>query len=71
MVAIATMEFRILGPLEIVDGEREVALTGSGRRGLLALLLLHANEVVSADRLIASSWARATRCPGPSATPAE
>src|SRR5207248_5908243 len=49
-------EFRVLGPLEIADDGRPVAL-GSGRQPLLlACLLLHANEVVSRDRLIDALW---------------
>ena len=50
------MEFRLLGPLEVLDGDRAVAIGGGKRRALLALLLLHANEVVSADRLIDELW---------------
>jgi DNA-binding SARP family transcriptional activator len=55
------MEFRILGPLEVWDGERRVDLGGSKRRALLAFLLLHANEVVSTDRLIDQLWGGTTR----------
>ncbi len=50
------MEFRILGPLEVWDGGGEVTLGGGKRRALLAVLLLHANEVVPADRLIEELW---------------
>jgi DNA-binding SARP family transcriptional activator len=50
------MEFRILGPLEAWDGGRELALGGRKPRALLALLLLHPNEVVPADRLIDELW---------------
>ncbi len=50
------MEFRILGPLEVVDRGRAVALGGSRQRTVLALLLTRANEVVSADRLIDELW---------------
>jgi DNA-binding SARP family transcriptional activator len=51
------MEFRILGPLEVVDaGGEPLALPMGRQRALLALLLLHANEVVSADRLIDELW---------------
>jgi DNA-binding SARP family transcriptional activator/streptogramin lyase len=50
------MEFRILGPLEIVDDGRDVPLSGAKQRALLALLLLHANRVVSRDRLIDELW---------------
>jgi len=38
------------------DGDRELRLGGPKQRGLLALLLLRANEVVSADRLLDELW---------------
>jgi len=50
------MEFRLLGPLEVFDGDCALELGGRKRRALLALLLLHANEVVSTDRLIDELW---------------
>jgi predicted ATPase/DNA-binding SARP family transcriptional activator len=50
------MDFRILGPLEALDEGRDVAPTGSKRRALLALLLLHANETLSTERLIDELW---------------
>jgi len=50
------MDFRILGPLEVLEGGRPVALGGSKQRALLALLLLHANETLSTDRLIDELW---------------
>jgi DNA-binding SARP family transcriptional activator len=50
------MEFHILGPLEALDEGRSVALGGSKQRALLAVLLLHANETLSADRLIDDLW---------------
>src|ERR1700747_466603 len=53
------MEFRILGPLEAVDEGRRVELPRRLSRALLAYLLLHANEPVSADRLIEELWAGA------------
>jgi DNA-binding SARP family transcriptional activator/DNA-binding beta-propeller fold protein YncE len=50
------VEARILGPLEIaVEGER-VEVRGGKQRELLALLLVHANDVVSSDRLIEGLW---------------
>ena len=51
------MEFRILGPLEVVHEERPVALGGNRERALLAILLLSANHVVSSDRLAEDLWA--------------
>ena len=50
------MQFRILGPLEVADGDSVVPLPGTKQRALLALLLLNANEVVSSDRLIDELW---------------
>jgi DNA-binding SARP family transcriptional activator len=50
------MEFRILGPLEVADGDDVITLASAKQRGLLAILLLSANEVVSADRLIDALW---------------
>jgi YVTN family beta-propeller protein len=50
------MEFRILGPLEVLDEERVLDVGGGRQRSVLALLLLHANEVVSSDRLIDELW---------------
>ncbi|HZE06145.1 MAG TPA: BTAD domain-containing putative transcriptional regulator [Solirubrobacteraceae bacterium] len=49
------MQFRILGPLEVAEGDCLVSLPGA-QRALLARLLLSANEVVSADRLIEELW---------------
>ena len=54
------MEFRILGPLEARDEGRAVTLGGPKPRALLALLLLHANEIVPADRLIDELWGENT-----------
>jgi DNA-binding SARP family transcriptional activator len=53
------MEFRLLGPLEVVEHDRSLGLGGVKQRSLLAVLLLHANEVVSADRLIDELWGQA------------
>ncbi len=46
------IEFRILGPLEVLCGGASVPIGGVRQRALLALLLLSANRVVSRDRLI-------------------
>jgi len=50
------LEFRILGPLEVVDGGRTLDVGGQKQRVLLASLLLEANHVVSSDRLIDALW---------------
>ena len=59
--AVATgtgsIEFGILGPLEVSRAGRPVALGGPRQRAVLALLLLEANRVVSMDRLAEEVWA--------------
>jgi DNA-binding SARP family transcriptional activator len=50
------MEFRILGLMEVLDGGRRLPLPRGRGRALLALLVLHAGEPVSADRLIDELW---------------
>jgi eukaryotic-like serine/threonine-protein kinase len=50
------MQFRILGPLEVVADGEVVDLGGQRQRAVLAVLLLHANKLVSADRLIDALW---------------
>jgi predicted ATPase/DNA-binding SARP family transcriptional activator/Tfp pilus assembly protein PilF len=50
------MEFRLLGPLEVVSDGEAIALGGRKPRTLLAALLLRANELVSAGRLIDVLW---------------
>jgi DNA-binding SARP family transcriptional activator len=50
------MEFRILGPLEVLKDGRALELGGRKQRLLLATLLLEANRVVSTDRLIDALW---------------
>jgi YVTN family beta-propeller protein len=50
------MEFRILGPLEVVDGGRPLAIRRGTEQALLAYMLLHANEVVPSGRLIDVLW---------------
>jgi YVTN family beta-propeller protein len=50
------MEYRVLGPFEVRDDGRLVGLGGDKQRALLAILLLHRNQVVSADRLIDELW---------------
>jgi predicted ATPase/DNA-binding SARP family transcriptional activator len=51
------VEFRLLGPLEVVADGRVVALGRPKPRALLAILLLRANEPVSSDVLIEELWA--------------
>jgi predicted ATPase/DNA-binding SARP family transcriptional activator len=53
----ALVEFRLLGPLEVVAEGRVVQLDAPKPRALLAILLLRANEPVSRDVLIEELWA--------------
>ncbi len=50
------MEFRVLGPLEVLSEGRLLDLGGAKQRALLAMLLLDANSVVSTSRLIEALW---------------
>jgi DNA-binding SARP family transcriptional activator len=50
------VEFRVLGPLEVLDDGRPLDLGAPRQRALFAFLLLHANEVVSTDRLAEALW---------------
>jgi predicted ATPase/DNA-binding SARP family transcriptional activator/Tfp pilus assembly protein PilF len=51
------VEFRILGPVEVLDAQgRRLALGGPKQRALLAVLLLHAGEVVGVERLVDELW---------------
>lgn len=49
-------DFRVLGPVEVVDGGEPVALGGRQQRALLALLLLEPGRTVSTDRLVEELW---------------
>ena len=46
----------MLGPLEVVDGAGPIALGGQKQRAVLAHLLLRANTLVPAERLIDEVW---------------
>src|SRR5438874_11512228 len=61
------MQFRMLGPLEVADDDLELPLAGASQRALLAVLLLHANEVVSSDLLIDELWGEEPPASGPTA----
>jgi DNA-binding SARP family transcriptional activator len=50
------MEFRILGPLEVADRHSAISFDAPKQRTLLAVLLLHANEIVSSERLVDELW---------------
>ena len=50
------MEFGILGPLQVRDGERTISLGSSQQRTVLVALLLDANRPVSVDHLTEALW---------------
>ncbi|TLW93415.1 hypothetical protein FFT09_08420 [Saccharomonospora piscinae] len=50
------MEIRILGPLQVVDGERDIAVPAGRIRALLAVLACRANRVVSVPELVSQLW---------------
>jgi DNA-binding SARP family transcriptional activator len=50
------VEYRVLGPLEVLEDGRPLDLGAPRQRALFAFLLLHANEVVSTDRLAEALW---------------
>src|SRR4029450_5327648 len=52
----ADVAFRLLGPLEVEVGGKPLQLGGPRQRALLALLLIHAGEVVPTDRLVDELW---------------
>ncbi|WP_369134807.1 BTAD domain-containing putative transcriptional regulator [Modestobacter sp. I12A-02662] len=52
------MQFDILGPLQVLDAGRPLALGRPKQRAVLAILLLDADRVVSLDRLVEEVWGR-------------
>ena len=50
------LAFRVLGPLEVLDGDGRVVIGGPKERLVLALLLARVNSVVSVDALIDAVW---------------
>jgi DNA-binding SARP family transcriptional activator len=53
------VEFRLLGPVEVRDGDAPVPIGGSKPRALLAALLLDLGTVVPAQRLVDVVWGEA------------
>ena len=51
-----SVEFRVLGNVEVVTDEKPIALDGRKSRELLAFLVLHANEPMPASRLVEALW---------------
>lgn len=53
------MRYRLLGPVEVRDGDAEVAVPRRRQRAILAYLLLNHDQAVSADRIAEALWAGA------------
>ena len=51
------VHFRVLGPLEVIRGERSIPITAGRHQIVLAMLLLEAGRVVSVERLVDALWA--------------
>lgn len=50
------LEFRILGPVEVIDRDKALAMGGQKQRAVLAALLIDAGRVVSTDYLVDALW---------------
>ena len=66
-LAVSRFEFRLLGPLEIVRDSVPLKVSGARQRALLGLLLLHANEFVSTERIIEELFGSDPSAPGANA----
>jgi predicted ATPase/DNA-binding SARP family transcriptional activator len=64
---VSSLEFGLLGPVEILAEGRPLPLKAAKQKTILALLLLHRGEVVSVDRLQEALWGER---PPPTATTA-
>jgi YVTN family beta-propeller protein len=53
------VEIRLLGPVQVVRGDTELALGGAKQRALLALLVVHRPHALSVDRLVDLLWGEA------------
>ncbi|WP_214324857.1 AfsR/SARP family transcriptional regulator [Nonomuraea sediminis] len=50
------MEFRLLGPVEVVIADEPVAIASARQQIVLTMLLLEANQVVPVSRLVDALW---------------
>ena len=62
-----TVEFSLLGPLEVRRGGQPLSLGGFKRRAVLAALLLRAGEPVPSDQLLTEVWGSAPPPTAPAA----
>src|SRR5215212_2297630 len=61
----ASIEARLLGPLEIEHAGRPLAVGGRAQRALLARLLIEPNRTVSVDRLVEDLWGESAPATAP------
>ena len=50
------MRVGVLGPVEVLEGDRRLRIASARQRALLALLALDAGQVVSVERLTEGLW---------------
>ena len=50
------LQFRILGPLEVMERDEPLLVGGAKQRAVLAILLLHRGEAISSERLVNELW---------------
>src|SRR5262249_25266405 len=50
------MQFKLLGPLEVINKDQSLPLNGNTQRATLGFLLLHANSVVATSQLLKALW---------------
>ena len=50
------MQFKLLGPLEVVDKGRSLSLSGTIQRATLGFLLLHGNSTIATSRILKALW---------------
>ena len=50
------VELRVLGPIEVSDDGRRLAVAAGRQLAILAFLVIHANRVVSAERIVDELW---------------
>ncbi|WP_218156895.1 AfsR/SARP family transcriptional regulator [Amycolatopsis saalfeldensis] len=50
------IELRVLGEIELCEGERQIRIRGARQQGILAVLLIEANRPVTNDQLLERAW---------------
>ena len=50
------MEFRVLGSIEVIEDGRRLTVATGRQLAVLAFLLIHANRIVAAERIVDELW---------------